>query len=314
MIRLSAMASVARVAVSIGLLLAAGGAVRAGPAEDGLLIHAARADGRIVAVGEGGRILLSDDDGETWRPAQSVPVDVLLTSVFFADDRRGWATGHDAVILKTDDAGETWTVQYRDRDADAPLLSVALNRNGQGVAVGAFSLLLETADGGETWRERSLSDEAETDDHLNGVFEGPEGAWFIAAEFGTVYRRALGEETFTALETGYQGSFWGGLVLPDGAILVHGMRGNVWRSEDLGESWTKVESGTRQSLSGGLVRDGTVYLAGLGGAVAVSRDGGRRFAALHRADRQDLSFVLPRAEGGALLFGTDGVSEQTDLP
>lgn len=73
----------------------------------------ADAGGRIVAVGDRGKILYSDDEGVHWQVAAS-PTEVLLTSVCFADARHGWAVGHDAVVLGTSDGGESWTLQYSD--------------------------------------------------------------------------------------------------------------------------------------------------------------------------------------------------------
>src|SRR5690606_16340278 len=72
-----------------------------------------RAGVRVVAVGDRGNILFSDDEGETWQAAQT-PTDALLTAVCFADARHGWAVGHDAIVLATEDGGQTWTQQYSD--------------------------------------------------------------------------------------------------------------------------------------------------------------------------------------------------------
>ncbi len=73
----------------------------------------ADAGGRIVAVGDRGKILYSDDQGGHWQAART-PEEVLLTAVCFADARNGWAVGHDAVVLGTRDGGESWTLQYSD--------------------------------------------------------------------------------------------------------------------------------------------------------------------------------------------------------
>ncbi|MEQ3636706.1 YCF48-related protein [Alcanivorax sp.] len=73
----------------------------------------AYADNRIVAVGDRGKILYSDDQGAHWKQA-ATPSEVLLTSVCFADARHGWAVGHDAVVLASNDGGESWAVQYSD--------------------------------------------------------------------------------------------------------------------------------------------------------------------------------------------------------
>src|SRR5512144_624546 len=76
----------------------------------GLLNGLARAGQRIVAVGQRGHVLYSDDAGKTWKQA-TVPVSSDLVAVSFPDATHGWAVGHDGVILHTDDAGVTWTRQ-----------------------------------------------------------------------------------------------------------------------------------------------------------------------------------------------------------
>src|SRR3977135_3294331 len=96
--------------VVVALLLS--GAALAAPPADPLQVPAlpsrlaassplfaiARAGTRLVAVGQRGHVLLSDDDGTSWRQA-AVPVSVDLTAVHFASPQRGWAVGHDGAIL-----------------------------------------------------------------------------------------------------------------------------------------------------------------------------------------------------------------------
>ena len=76
-----------------------------------VLQTAARAGTRIVAIGERGLVVLSDDEGKSWRQARQVPVSVSLTAVSFVDALLGWAVGHGGVILHTTDGGETWIRQ-----------------------------------------------------------------------------------------------------------------------------------------------------------------------------------------------------------
>ncbi|WP_460940053.1 WD40/YVTN/BNR-like repeat-containing protein, partial [Pandoraea terrae] len=79
-----------------------------------MLLDATRAGSRIVAVGEHGVILLSDDDGRTWRQARQVPVSATLSAVTFTDPKHGWVVGQWGVILATGDGGETWEKQRVD--------------------------------------------------------------------------------------------------------------------------------------------------------------------------------------------------------
>ena len=78
-----------------------GHAVQSKLATEALLLGVTRAGKRIVAVGEYGNIVLSDDDGATWHQAKDVSTTVTMTAVHFADDKRGWAVGHDTLVMHT---------------------------------------------------------------------------------------------------------------------------------------------------------------------------------------------------------------------
>src|SRR5688572_1226232 len=120
-------------------------------AANSLLLDLAVAGGRYVAVGERGHVLLSDDQGATWRQAKSVPTRVMLTAVFFADKDYGWAVGHDETILNTVDGGETWTRSHFAPEAQQPLLDLWFANRVSGIAVGAYGAYFTTNDGGRHW-------------------------------------------------------------------------------------------------------------------------------------------------------------------
>ncbi len=273
-----------------------------------LLNGAARAGERIVAVGQWGHILLSDDDGANWRQVP-VPVDVTLTAVRFADDRLGFAVGHDSTVLRTQDGGESWDLVHFDPADGTPLMDIRMTGNGRGFAVGAYGLVLLTADDGRRWTRKDMGD---LDWHLNGTDVAPDGRIWIAGEAGNVFVASPDFSQFTAFETGYAGSFWNILCLRDGGVLAFGMRGNIWRSDAAGQSWQPVANPSTASLEAGLVlADGRIVLVGLEGTILVSRDQGQSFTALARADRDGLAAALPRRRGGLLVFGFAGVAGQS---
>jgi photosystem II stability/assembly factor-like uncharacterized protein len=223
-------------------------AARARLAADTLLNDVARAGRRWVAVGAWGNVVLSDDEGLSWRQAEAVPTRRTLTSVHFVDEKHGWSVGHDAVVLHSADGGSHWEIQFRAPDADAPLLSVWFEDARHGLAVGGFGLLVETWDGGQTWLRRRLGDDEE-EPHLNEVFPGPGGTLFVAAEFGVAFRSSDRGATWTPLRLPYEGSLWTGLALESARrVLMFGMRGHAFRSDDLGESTAAAEAS-----DGGLV-------------------------------------------------------------
>jgi len=278
-----------------------------------LLLDVTRANGRIVAVGEFGHVVFSDDDGATWTQASSVQTQVTLTSVSFPSNDVGFAVGHDAVIVKTVDGGDNWTLIYEDFDAETPLLSVFFDTPTHGMAMGAFGYLIETNDGGDTWEQRPIIADEEDDFHLNDSFRANDGGLWIAAEFGTVYYSADSGVTFSRIQTPYEGSFWGGIGLSDGSNLIYGMRGNVYRTVDNGVTWEKVETGVTKSFGGSVeLANGTVVLAGLNGAIAYSTDTGKTFQTVSRADREGYNAVIGVAGGQIAIFGQSGVRIMPD--
>jgi predicted RND superfamily exporter protein/photosystem II stability/assembly factor-like uncharacterized protein len=307
--------------VTLALALAAGGPLWPRPAwpegataaqpsrlaTRSLLLDVASAGERLVVVGEWGHALLSDDQGASWRQARSVPTRVTLTEVFFVDRRLGWAVGHDATVIHTRDGGETWRRQFFAPSEEVPLLTVWFADARHGFAAGGFGLLIETRDGGESWQRLALGG-PEEDPHLSHLFGGPGGVLVLAAEAGAIYRSQPVGGPWQRLELPYPGSFWGGLTLDSGAMLLFGMRGHAFRSEDGGGSWRPVETGTDQSLQSGVqLSDGSVVLVGLGGVVAVSRDDGLQFTASNEAGRKGFAAVGEAADLRPLLVGEVGV-------
>lgn len=150
-----------------------------------MMLDTAKAGKRLVAVGEHGYILLSDDGGKSFRQAESVPVSLTLTAVTFTDARNGWAVGHGSTIIYTQDGGETWKQQHRDLQADQPLLTVYFSDADHGWATGIWSLLLATEDGGETWSQVELpvpANRKRADVNLYKLFGTHEGNFYATGE------------------------------------------------------------------------------------------------------------------------------------
>ncbi|WP_439892835.1 WD40/YVTN/BNR-like repeat-containing protein (plasmid) [Ralstonia sp. 25C] len=274
------------------------------------ILGAARAGGRIVAVGDHGVILLSDDDGRTFRQARSVPTDLTLTAVSFADSAKGWAVGHGGVILATDDGGETWRLQREDLKVDQPLFSVFFRNASEGWAVGLWSLVLHTSDGGRTWTTVTLpppEGAKKADKNLYAIFPGKDDALFITSEQGVMLRSVNGGANWTYLQTGYKGSLWTGVTLKDGTVVAGGLRGSLLASSDNGTTWATAKSAMQSSITAlAQVSGGTVVAVGLDGAVLKSNDGGKTFAGVNREDRAPLTAVLPNADGRLVLFSGNG--------
>lgn len=299
-------------------------------AAHGPLMAVGQAGKRLVAVGERGHVLLSDDGGATWRQS-SVPVSTTLTAVSFADERTGVAVGHGAVILRTQDGGATWTkvldgraiaqrvlgsVDRNDTGAleearrlvadgpDKPLLDVRFADAKRALAVGAYGLVLATEDAGATWTTLTDSAPAKDKRHLYAAMPVNAG-WYLAGEQGALYRSEDAGRTFARLKSPYQGSFFGLLSSPAGELIAYGLRGNAYRTTDAGASWERVAVPTKASLLGATVlADRSLLLFDEVGGAWRSTDGrnfqaadvGARFPALaaQSTGRDHLVAVGPR--------------------
>lgn len=250
---------------------------------DAVLLDVTYAGERLVAVGERGIVLLSDDHGGAWRQAR-VPASVTLTRVRFASPMSGWAVGHYGVVLHSSDGGETWERQLDGVEAaqlaleaaqarlhsepddtrvkrsltsaerlvqdgpDKPFLDLHVLDDQHVVVVGAFNLIFMTADGGKSWF--SLRDRLDNprEMHLYAV-DGVGDSVYIAGEQGVVFLSEDRGHSFVRLTTPYSGSYFSASVLRPGEVLLAGLRGNAFHSADAGETWEKLEGAPPVSFS-----------------------------------------------------------------
>lgn len=274
------------------------------------LLDIARAGKRLVAVGERGTVLLSDDDGRSWRQARQVPVAVSLTRVAFPSTKSGWAVGHAGVVLASDDGGETWSRRLDGRNAaaaalkaaqaalarqtsaanrralqeaerlvadgpDKPFLDLSFTMPQRGFVVGAYGMIFRTEDGGRNWQPWMSHLENPKGYHLNAI-AAVEGVLYIAGEHGLVLRSTDGGEHFSTLKLPYEGSFF--TVAPAGRkVVVGGLRGNAFVSEDQGKSWKRLDVAVPVSLTNAapLSGGGLLFVNQAGQALRGSSEGVR---------------------------------------
>lgn len=165
--------------------------------------------GRTLAATSSGAIL-STTDGIDWAPVPRRGSADSLSSLFFLDERRGWAAGHGDVLL-TEDAGETWTpltpegvdVSYR-----SPMRAMRFLDRHRGWMAGMNASLMRTADGGVTW-----------------------------------------ETVDTPLATGEHPNFWDIFFVDDQTAWVVGEEGTILSTRDGGSTWTRQNTGLKDARS-----------------------------------------------------------------
>jgi photosystem II stability/assembly factor-like uncharacterized protein len=310
--------------------------------EKALIQAVTRAGRRLVAVGERGLVLLSDDEGQNWRQAE-VPVSVTMTAVTFPTPKQGWAVGHFGLVLHSEDGGETWQIQLNGVKAaklvlaeaeakvkpvaaddqsmarelrnarrlvedgpDKPFLDVLFFDVKHGIVIGAYNLIFATDDGGATWNPLAGRVPNPGARHLYTI-RAAGGSLYLAGESGLVIRSDDGGASFKRLGTPYDGSYFT-LAARGDKVVVGGIRGNAYRSSDKGKTWHKIELPVPASLTTSLLVDdgsaqGRLLLANQAGQILVSEDMGRSFAALPLAPLPPVT-ALSCVDDGKLVVAT----------
>ena len=318
-------------------------AMRVAGAQQGVLIDLARAGKRLVAVGERGLVLLSDDNGQSWRQA-TVPVSVSLTAVRFVDAQKGWAVGHAGVVLATVDGGEHWTLQLdglraaqlelnaakagqataTDPDAalirvqnaerlvadgpDKPFLALEFVDAHRGLIVGAYGLSLLTTDGGATWQ--SLIGQIANPNGLHLYAISRQGTrWFLAGEQGYLARSDDDALSFSQLDSPYEGSFFTLQNRADGALVVAGLKGNAFVSRDAGVSFQRLSVPVPISFNDATrLADGQLLLVNQGGMLfRNSEQTGAALLPLGAPLGKPVSSVIEAADGSLIVAGFTGL-------
>ena len=311
-----------------------------------LLTDATRFGNRVVAVGDRGYIVFSDNNGESWQRGKTPANTPLLTAVYFLDAQTGWAVGHDSTILTSTDQGASWSKAFSAADEQKPLMDITFVDTNTGFAVGAYGAFYATSDGGKTWTSRKLFEGTKAappkavpkatktgkyesvgsgktndgdvggkggdeDKHINAIIKLGENRLFVAGEAGMLAKSDDGGKTWVKITSPYKGSYFGAIQAQNGAVLIYGLRGRIYRSSDAAlANWKQIENKTVASLMGSTrLPDGALVLAGLSGTVLISRDNGESFSLLPSGSTKALSAPLLGAPNALLLIGEAGVRD-----
>lgn len=315
-------------------------------ASKSLLNGVASTGKRVVAVGQRGHIVYSDDGGKSWVQAK-VPVTSDLVAVTFPTPEKGWAVGHDGVVLHSADGGATWSKQLDGRSAgqlmatfyaahpdkgalgspataaalvdeakrigaqgsENPFLDVWFADENNGFIVGAFNLIFRTADGGKTWEPWFHRTENPNRLHLYAIRQVG-GGLYVAGEQGLVLRLDSASGNFSKLDTGYKGSFFG-VTGGEHAAMVFGLRGNAFRSVDGGRKWQKVETGLQDGITGAAsCGEQRLVLVSQSGRMLVSDNTGENFRPVKLDQPAPASAVACLGKDAAVIAGPRGVRPQ----
>jgi len=292
-----------------------------------LQLSVARAGKRIVSVGERGVILLSDDDGKSWRQAKT-PVSTTLTRVIFPGEKIGWAVGHYGVILKSIDGGESWTTQFDGKEAirlatakgtaslgetqppidgaENPLLALYFIDEKEGFVAGAFGAIFKTEDGGAHWISLAGKLGEHNDKHIYDI-KNLNGILFLVGEQGEVLESPDRGKTFVKVTSPSKGTYFGA-VTSGTALIAFGLKGNAFISENTGKTWQNIKQNDTSVTAGLRLTNGNIVLGNEAGQLFKSIDNGKKFVMMAVKNTAPISDLVEASDGGIIRSGPRGVS------
>jgi len=178
-------------------------------------------DKKFLAIDHYHKVWFADADGQNWK---SAVLDKPRTPIAVTCDKKGgwWVAGTNAVIARSTDQGKSWTATELNEDKQITHIQFLDDKNG--IALGEFGLTVTTEDGGATWKK------------------GPK----IPGDF---YPYAA---LFSSRNEGW----------------VSGIAGQILHTMDGGKTWTKQVNATQAALNRLFLQDGVPFGVGSVGVIA----------------------------------------------
>ncbi len=190
----------------------------------------------VVAVGDLGVILRTQDGGNTWK-LQPSDTSIALYGVHFPNADLGMAVGDSGVILRSEDGGKSCLTQIS--NTIVALRAVYMFGPSDGVAVGDGGTIIYTIDGGNTW----LPAASGTVRDLHAL-QGNNAGWLMAVgDLGVVLISKNGGETWEAQTPPTSANLYDILYLQTNSWMVVGSEGKILLGQgDEMLSWSTIAS------------------------------------------------------------------------
>jgi photosystem II stability/assembly factor-like uncharacterized protein len=260
--------------------------------------------GFFMAVGSGGKILRSTDNGSSWSIATSCQFSTNLADVTFGNNT-SVAVGIPGKIVRSTNSGSSWD---NVTSVNSQYLYGITFGNNTFVAVGESGNIVRSTNSGSSWNDSNSG----ISQYLYGitfgnntfVAVGSSGNIVRSTDNGTSWDNAtsntsnllnrvtFGNNTFVAVaQSGNivrstdNGTSWDNATSPTGNILYGvtygnntfvgvGQSGNIVRSTDNGTNWDNATSGITTDIRGVTFGNNTFVAVGSGGKIVRSTDNG----------------------------------------
>ncbi len=190
------------------------------------------------AVGYGG-FILKTTDGTTWSELIKQSTLYDLTSVFFVDENKGWATtsSTDGTLIKTTNGGTSWSSV--NLNTSETLSDVYFSSAYVGYVVGHGGKVFYTNDGGSSWTNNGTANS----DFLECVEFFNDNTGYVGGnpfgEMGRVYRTTNRGNTWT--HSNFTNLINDLAIVDAKTVIAVGSDRSIYKSTDYGNSATWVK-------------------------------------------------------------------------
>ncbi|MGI4746888.1 MAG: WD40/YVTN/BNR-like repeat-containing protein [Janthinobacterium lividum] len=270
-----------------------------------------RAGPRLVAGGEHGLIILSDDNGVTWRQAK-VPVSAAILTIRFATPQSGWAIGAFGVVLHTADGGVNWVTQLDGIKTAAIMVAQAQAASSTGTAA--------TAPAATTPTVQDPATPAAVPQRLRRALsfknDGPDKPFLVLQVTDAEHARVLGayDMAFETADGGGTWTEWDGRIDDPRDLHPYGIAGNGASTIVVGEQGLLVKGDPAVGMKAitspydgsffGAIDGGKqgLFMFGLLGHLYHSADGGSSWSSVDNPSKATLTCGLVLGDG-QIVFG-----------
>ncbi len=250
-----------------------------------------------------------------------------LHSVFFLNQKTGWAVGSKGALLTTVDGGTTWKIHPRPTEDSLQDVYFSDARNGWLVCEANIyelktkeaprTYLLRTEDGGASWEKVDVNGsdgKGNVDTRLTRLVFSRSGYGWVFGEAGTAYTTHDAGQNWKRLQLPTRYLLLGGAFVDNDRGWLVGAGATILQTSDGGDTWHAsklIDAEGVRFTSTSFVDNRLGWAVGTGGRIFRTTNGGRTWTQQNSgitADLLDVKF-LNDLEGWAV--GAEGVVIRT---